>query len=87
MEKSMSTPKKHHILILSSLSIHFSSFPLLIAVVEEVLERGRCRGEGERHSSRKNEQKGKGTALGRGSVPLGLWGEGFRLGPRGGLVC
>ena len=44
--------------------------------MEEVLERGRCRGEGERHSSRKNEQKGKGTALGRGSVPprvMGKW--------------
>ena len=48
MEKSMSTPKKHHILILSSLSIHFSSFPLLIAAVEEVPEEGEGAEERER---------------------------------------
>ena len=65
-----------------SSSIPFSPFPLLIAVVEEVTERGRMlwRG-GEMFSGEGLEQKRRDSDGKWGSVPLG-----FRLGSRNELV-
>jgi len=67
MGKSKSAPKMHHILILSSSSIHFSSFPLLIAAVEEVPE------EGEGAEERERDVQGEELKLARkGGVGKGL---------------
>ena len=72
MGKSKSTPKMHHILILSSL-IHFSPLPLLIAAVEEVLEREKGALDRERDVRGRSSSRRGGMAFGvGGSVSLGL---------------
>jgi len=66
MGKSKSTPKMHHILILSSSLVHFSPLPLLIAAVEEVLEREKGALERERDVSGRSSNRRGGMAFGVG---------------------
>ena len=73
-----------------SSSIHFSPFPLLIAAVEEILERGRCYWWGVGWGGvlwEENEEKGEGTGAGKGLGPRVTRKKGFDLGQGGGLVC